>query len=74
MERDISIFSGYCLVVEIVQKIENSYKFRRAGFAPKLTEIITVRNFQNPRYLLALAVSGRAEYSSRRTKHQLCAA
>ncbi len=44
MERDIFIISTYCLVVEIMQKIENSYKFRSAGFAPKLTdaEVITI--------------------------------
>jgi len=44
MERDIFIISVYCLVVEIMQKIENSYKFRSKGFAPKLTdaEVITI--------------------------------
>jgi len=44
MERDIFIISVYCLVVETMQKIETSYKFRRAGFAPKLTdaEVITI--------------------------------
>ncbi len=44
MERDIFIISVYCLVVEIMQKIENSYKFRRAGFAPKRTDakVITI--------------------------------
>ena len=44
MERDIFIISVYCLVVETMQKIENSYKFRSAGFAPKLTdaEVITM--------------------------------
>jgi hypothetical protein len=44
MERDIFIISVYCLVVEIMQKIENSYKFRRTGFPPKLTdaEVITI--------------------------------
>jgi len=44
MERDIFIISVYCLVVEIMQKIENSYKFRSKGFPPKLTdaEVITI--------------------------------
>ena len=44
MERDIFIISVYCLVVEIMQKIENTYKFRRTGFPPKLTdsEVITI--------------------------------
>ncbi len=44
MERDIFIISVYCLVVEIMRKLENIYKFRRAGFAPKLTdaEVITI--------------------------------
>ena len=44
MERDIFIISVYCLVVEIMQKIENNYKFRSKGFAPKLTdsEVITI--------------------------------
>ena len=34
MERDIFIISVYCLLVEIMQKIENSYQFRSKGFAP----------------------------------------
>lgn len=44
MERDIFIISVYCLVVEIMQKIENNYKFRSSGLAPKLTdaEVITI--------------------------------
>jgi hypothetical protein len=44
MERDIFIISVYCLVVDIMRKLENSYKFRRAGCAPKLTdaEVITI--------------------------------
>jgi len=44
MERDIFIISVYRLVVEIMQKIETTYKFRRTGFPPKLTdsEVITI--------------------------------
>ena len=44
MERDIFIISVYCLVVDIMQIIENNYIFRRKGFPPKLTdsEVITI--------------------------------
>jgi len=44
MERDIFIISVYCLVVEIMQIIEKSYKFRSRGFPPKFTdaEVITI--------------------------------
>jgi len=44
MERDIFIISVYCLVVEIMQKIEKSCQFRSRGFSPKLTdaEVITI--------------------------------
>jgi len=44
MERDIFIISAYCLVVDIMQNIENSYNFRSSGFPPKLTdaEVITI--------------------------------
>lgn len=44
MERDIFIISVYCLVVEIMQKIEKTYKLRSKGFAPKLTdaEVLTI--------------------------------
>jgi len=44
MERDIFIISVYCLVVEIMQIIENEHIFRRKGFPPKLTdaEVITI--------------------------------
>ncbi len=44
MERDIFIISVYCLVVEIMQVVEKSCKFRQKGFPPKLTdaEVITI--------------------------------
>ena len=44
MERDIFIISAYCLVVEIMQIIEKTHKFRTKGFPPKLTdaEVITI--------------------------------
>jgi len=44
MERDIFIISVYCLVVEIMQKIETDYNLRQKGFPPKLTdsEVITI--------------------------------
>ena len=44
MERDIFIISVYCLVVEIMQKIETGYNLRQKGFPPKLTdaEVITI--------------------------------
>ena len=44
MERDIFIISVYCLVVEIMQVIEKTHKFRTKGFPPKLTdaEVITI--------------------------------
>ena len=44
MERDIFIISVYCLVADIMNSIEKSYKFRSRGFAPKLTdaEVITI--------------------------------
>ncbi len=44
MERDIFIISLYCLVVDIMQIIENNYIFRRKGFPPKLSdsEVITI--------------------------------
>lgn len=44
MERDIFIISVYSLVVEIMQIIEKTYKFRSRGFAPKFTdsEVITI--------------------------------
>lgn len=44
MERDIFIISVYSLVVEIMQIIEKSYKFRTKGFPPKLTdaEVMTI--------------------------------
>ena len=44
MERDIFIISAYCLVVEIMQIIEKTHKFRKRGFPPKLTdaEVITI--------------------------------
>ena len=44
MERDIFIISVYCLVVEIMQIVEKTYKFRSRGFPPKLTdaEVITI--------------------------------
>lgn len=44
MERDIFIISVYSLVVEIMQIIEKSYKIRKKGFPPKLTdaEVITI--------------------------------
>lgn len=44
MERDIFIISVYCLVVDIMQIIEKSCKFRQKGFPPKLTdaEVITI--------------------------------
>jgi len=44
MERDIFIISVYCLVVEIMQNIENNYNLRQKGFPPKLTdsEVITI--------------------------------
>lgn len=44
MERDIFIISVYCLVVDMMQSIEKSYKFRQKGFPPKLTdaEVITI--------------------------------
>jgi hypothetical protein len=44
MERDIFIISVYSLVVEIMQIIEKSCKFRKKGFPPKLTdaEVMTI--------------------------------
>ena len=44
MERDIFIISAYCLVVEIMQIVEKTYKFRSRGFSPQLTdaEVITI--------------------------------
>lgn len=44
MERDIFIIFVYCLVVEIMESIEKTYKFRTKGFPPKLTdaEVITI--------------------------------
>ena len=44
MERDIFIIFVYSLVVETMQIIEKSYKFRTKGFPPKLTdsEVITL--------------------------------
>ena len=44
MERDIFIISVYCLVVELMQIVEKTHKFRTKGFAPKLTdaEVITI--------------------------------
>lgn len=44
MERDIFIISVYCLVVDIMQIIEENYIFRRKGFPPKLSdaEVITI--------------------------------
>jgi Transposase DDE domain len=44
MERDIFIISVYCLVVEIMQIVEKTHKFRAKGFPPKLTdaEVITI--------------------------------
>jgi hypothetical protein len=44
MERDIFIIFIYSLVVEIMQSVEKTYKFRTRGFKPKLTdaEVITI--------------------------------
>ena len=44
MERDIFIISVYSLVVELMQIIEKTHKFRTKGFPPKLTdaEVITM--------------------------------
>lgn len=44
MERDIFIISVYSLVVEIMQSVEKTHKFRTRGFLPKLTdsEVITI--------------------------------
>ena len=38
MERDIFIISVYCLVVETMQIVEKTHKFRTKGFLPKLTD------------------------------------
>ncbi len=44
MEQDIFIIFVYDLVADLMKSIEKHYKFRRAGFPPKLTdaEVITI--------------------------------
>lgn len=44
MERDIFIITVYCLVVEQMKILRSSYRIRRGGFAPALTdeEVITM--------------------------------